>query len=172
MILAAKPHSFDKAAGIGLIVLGFMLWWPLGLAILAYLFWSGKMRCWQSDDPDHSQRHVFWAFMQNKGHGCCGRRRSASSGNTAFDEYRDATLRRLEEDQREFVEFLDSHYEDACVYKFPDGLGRDMQTLRPYKEIAFIGRKRGTGGTEGVGYLQQTLTRRAFPEIWSLRTKL
>jgi tryptophan 2,3-dioxygenase len=35
-----------------------------------------------------------------------------------------------------------------------------------------IGMKRGTGGTEGVGYLQQTLTRRAFPEIWSLRTKL
>jgi tryptophan 2,3-dioxygenase len=35
-----------------------------------------------------------------------------------------------------------------------------------------IGRKRGTGGSEGVGYLQQTLTRRAFPEIWSLRTEL
>ncbi|MFZ2031673.1 MAG: tryptophan 2,3-dioxygenase [Vitreimonas sp.] len=35
-----------------------------------------------------------------------------------------------------------------------------------------IGRKRGTGGTDGVGYLQQTLTRRAFPEVWSLRTKL
>ncbi|MEQ1708041.1 MAG: tryptophan 2,3-dioxygenase [Terricaulis sp.] len=35
-----------------------------------------------------------------------------------------------------------------------------------------IGKKRGTGGTDGVGYLQSTLTRRAFPEIWSLRTKL
>lgn len=35
-----------------------------------------------------------------------------------------------------------------------------------------IGRKRGTGGTEGVGYLHTTLTRRAFPEIWSLRTRL
>jgi tryptophan 2,3-dioxygenase len=35
-----------------------------------------------------------------------------------------------------------------------------------------IGRKRGTGGTEGVGYLQTTLARRAFPEIWSVRTKL
>jgi len=35
-----------------------------------------------------------------------------------------------------------------------------------------IGRKRGTGGTDGVGYLQQTLARRAFPELWSLRTKL
>ncbi len=35
-----------------------------------------------------------------------------------------------------------------------------------------IGRKRGTGGTEGVSYLHTTLMRRAFPEIWSLRTAL
>lgn len=72
---------------------------------------------------------------------------------------------------------------------------RDTQTYWPFYQLAeklldlddalltwrhkhvltverIIGRKRGTGGTEGVGYLQQTLTRRAFPEIWSLRTKL
>jgi tryptophan 2,3-dioxygenase len=35
-----------------------------------------------------------------------------------------------------------------------------------------IGRKRGTGGTEGVGYLQKTLERRCFPELWSVRTLL
>lgn len=35
-----------------------------------------------------------------------------------------------------------------------------------------IGRRRGTGGTEGVAYLASTLTRRCFPEVWSLRTKL
>jgi tryptophan 2,3-dioxygenase len=35
-----------------------------------------------------------------------------------------------------------------------------------------IGRRRGTGGTEGVGYLQRTLERRCFPELWSLRTRL
>jgi tryptophan 2,3-dioxygenase len=35
-----------------------------------------------------------------------------------------------------------------------------------------IGMKRGTGGTEGVRYLQRTLLHRAFPEIWSMRTKL
>jgi tryptophan 2,3-dioxygenase len=35
-----------------------------------------------------------------------------------------------------------------------------------------IGAKRGTGGTEGVGYLKSTLTRRAFPELWTMRTKL
>lgn len=35
-----------------------------------------------------------------------------------------------------------------------------------------IGFKRGTGGTAGVKYLQSTLEKRAFPELWSLRTKL
>ena len=35
-----------------------------------------------------------------------------------------------------------------------------------------IGLKRGTGGTAGVGYLQSTVNKRAFPELWSLRTLL
>jgi tryptophan 2,3-dioxygenase len=35
-----------------------------------------------------------------------------------------------------------------------------------------IGGKRGTGGTAGVSYLQSTIAKRAFPELWSLRTAL
>ncbi|MDE3116449.1 MAG: tryptophan 2,3-dioxygenase [Pseudomonadota bacterium] len=35
-----------------------------------------------------------------------------------------------------------------------------------------IGMKQGTGGTDGVLYLQKTLARRCFPELWSVRTKL
>jgi len=35
-----------------------------------------------------------------------------------------------------------------------------------------IGGKRGTGGTAGVPYLESTLAKRAFPELWSLRTAL
>jgi tryptophan 2,3-dioxygenase len=35
-----------------------------------------------------------------------------------------------------------------------------------------IGMKRGTGGTPGVAYLQSTIAKRAFPELWSLRTRL
>ncbi len=35
-----------------------------------------------------------------------------------------------------------------------------------------IGGKRGTGGTAGVSYLHSTLGKRAFPELWSLRTAL
>lgn len=35
-----------------------------------------------------------------------------------------------------------------------------------------VGTKRGTGGSEGVGYLKTTLEKRFFPEIWEARTYL
>lgn len=35
-----------------------------------------------------------------------------------------------------------------------------------------IGFKRGTGGSEGVGYLRSTVTKRCFPDLWNLRTEL
>ncbi|MGB4876142.1 MAG: DUF2852 domain-containing protein [Candidatus Competibacter sp.] len=105
--LEAKPNGMDKAVWIGLIVLGFMIWWPFGLAMLAYLLWSGKMRCCHSDRVDHSHHHGFRIFFNTMGKGCCSPRRSESTGNSAFDDYRKETLRRLEEDQREFMEFLE-----------------------------------------------------------------
>lgn len=114
MIAAAKPntlemksHSPNKIVWIGLIVLSFMAWWPLGLAMIAYLLWSGKMKCRHSDRTDDSQHYDFRMFFNKMGKGCCSRHYSNSTGNSAFDEYRNETLRRLEEDQREFVEFLD-----------------------------------------------------------------
>ncbi|HYP02902.1 MAG TPA: tryptophan 2,3-dioxygenase family protein [Pyrinomonadaceae bacterium] len=35
-----------------------------------------------------------------------------------------------------------------------------------------VGTKRGTGGSEGVGYLRTTLDQRFFPELWEARTYL
>jgi tryptophan 2,3-dioxygenase len=35
-----------------------------------------------------------------------------------------------------------------------------------------IGSKRGTGGSAGAAYLRSTLDKRAFPELWSIRTEL
>jgi tryptophan 2,3-dioxygenase len=35
-----------------------------------------------------------------------------------------------------------------------------------------IGAKRGTGGSEGVGYLRTTLLKRCFPDLWKVRTHL
>jgi hypothetical protein len=44
--------------------------------------------------------------------------RSGSTGNRAFDEYRTETLRRLEEEQREFKEFLNRlrHAKDKAEF--------------------------------------------------------
>ncbi len=35
-----------------------------------------------------------------------------------------------------------------------------------------IGMKTGTGGSAGVAYLASTISKRAFPELWALRTEL
>ncbi len=111
MTIAAKLDEFGKPAWIALIVLGFMAWWPLGLGILAFTIGSGRMGCcgygnsdrWQHK-MDRMQAKMDW--MRSKMAG--GPWNSApSSGNRAFDEYRAETLKRLEEEQREFREFLD-----------------------------------------------------------------
>jgi hypothetical protein len=97
MDIAAKLDDIGKPAWIGLMVLAFIVFWPLGLAVLAYLIWSGRMACWRNGAGR-------WHGMERRGwrHG-----RRYESGNSAFDEYRAETLRRLEDEEREFREFLD-----------------------------------------------------------------
>jgi hypothetical protein len=90
---------------IVLMVLGFIFWWPVGLAILAFTLWSRKMGCWGGHGYDrlHDKMERMRAKMDRFGQrGWAG----PSSGNRAFDEYRNETMQRLEEEQREFREFL------------------------------------------------------------------
>jgi hypothetical protein len=98
MSFAARLDELKTPIWIALAIVGFVFWWPLGLLILAYTLWSGKMGCcgmnfgrWRDDTSRRAQD--WW-------------REPRTSGNQAFDEYRAATLRRLEEEQREFREFL------------------------------------------------------------------
>ena len=100
MPLAAKIDEYGKAGWIALMILGFIIFWPLGLALLAYIIWSGRMG-WKSGScawhggPSKMQGRGTWWQPQ------------ASSGNRAFDEYRVETLKRLEQEQDEFRDFLD-----------------------------------------------------------------
>ncbi len=116
MQLASKIDEYGKGAWIGLTILGFWLFWPAGLAVLAYLAWSGRMRCWRNDGAPGRWYNAPGgegggpsAAAGPWGGRCRGRRgfRGAPSGNAAFDEYRSETLKRLEEEQREFVEYLE-----------------------------------------------------------------
>ena len=46
--VVARIDDLGRPAWIALMVIGFIVFWPIGLAILAYLIWSGRMGCgWQ-----------------------------------------------------------------------------------------------------------------------------
>jgi hypothetical protein len=111
MGLVDKVDDMGKPAWIGLMVLSFIVFWPAGLALLAFLIWSGRMGCWSRGHEGRWQEKM--ERMQSKMDtmrekaGRWGGWEPPSSGNRAFDEYRTETLRRLEEEQKEFKDFLE-----------------------------------------------------------------
>ena len=123
MNLAAHLDDIGKPAWIGLTIVSFILFWPLGLVVLGYLIGSGRMACWAHGGGDRWQRRMErmqhrMERMQAAAEQWTGRGFRSSSGNRAFDEYRDETLRRLEEEQREFKAFLDRlrHAKDKAEF--------------------------------------------------------
>jgi len=88
--MAAEAWLDDRGKGawIAAMVVGFILFWPVGLALLAYMIWSKRMF-----GPCNTAIRT-------------RRPRMGATGNTAFDAYRADTLRRLEEEQANFQEFL------------------------------------------------------------------
>jgi Protein of unknown function (DUF2852) len=99
MPIVAKFDELGKPAWVALAILGFMVWWPVGLATLAFMIGSGRM------SKGGSVSRWYGAADQMRPAGTWWQP-SRSSGNRAFDEYREETLRRLEEEQREFRDFL------------------------------------------------------------------
>jgi tryptophan 2,3-dioxygenase len=93
---------------------------------------------------------------------------SAPGGRAKPEEWRLAALVRV--------------YEDADAY--PDLLALAEVLVEVDECLALwrahhvqmvermIGSRRGTGGSEGVAYLQSTLPKRAFPDLWRVRTRI
>lgn len=81
-----------RPAWIAAMVLGFIIFWPVGLALMAYMIWSKRM--FNRSDFCKSRR-----FSRNtNGQG--------ATGNSAFDAYKADTLKRLEDEQAAFEAFL------------------------------------------------------------------
>ena len=102
MPVVAKIDELGKPAWIALVVLGFAFWWPIGLATLAFFIGSGRMSCWKNGHMSH----WYGGMQARENRGTWWQPSRSTSGNQAFDDYRAETLRRLEEEQREFQEFL------------------------------------------------------------------
>ena len=110
--------SKGKGAWIAAMVLGFVFFWPVGLAILFYMIWSTRM------------------FNSN-----CSRRMGrktrhfgpkSTTGNRAFDTYKADTLRRLEQEQMDFEAFLDRLREAKDKAEFDQFI--DERAKRPSEE--------------------------------------
>jgi Protein of unknown function (DUF2852) len=100
MPIVAKLDEVGKPAWIALMILGFLMWWPLGLATLAFIIGSGRMTF------SGAMTRWYGAANPMRPAGTWWQPSPRQSGNRAFDEYRQETLRRLEEEQQEFQEFL------------------------------------------------------------------
>ncbi len=91
-------------ATIALMVIGFMVFWPLGLAMLAYIIWGDRLDGFKRD-VNRATDGVF-----------AGCRRGADrahrwgngvrTGNVAFDDWREKELERLAEERRKLDETL------------------------------------------------------------------
>src|SRR5215472_7283484 len=147
MTLVDRIDDFGRGGWIAVTVLSFVLFWPLGLVVLGFLYGSGRMGCWHHYNGgqwdarwgDRWQRKMdrmqrgFDRMQEglNRAQATAERWRSSfqqsradyqspqgSSGNRAFDEYRAETLRRLEDEQREFIAFLERlrHAKDKAEF--------------------------------------------------------
>jgi hypothetical protein len=109
MEVIQKLDEYGKAGWLTAMILGFVIFWPIGLGIFFYLLGSGRMgnwkhantSCWTTDGEGRSSR------SRSRGKHRSRHQRTRSSGNTAFDAYREETLKRLEDEQTEFNDYLD-----------------------------------------------------------------
>lgn len=99
---------------IALMVLGFVVFPPLGFLVLAYIIWGEKF----GGSPEKAQ--AYWNkgkswCTSNKGrhHGWNNNRRYGmnTSGNAAFDDYRAEQLKRLDEERARLDAEIDAFHE-------------------------------------------------------------
>ncbi|NOZ32155.1 MAG: DUF2852 domain-containing protein [Alphaproteobacteria bacterium] len=110
---------------IALMVLGFVIFWPLGLAVLAYILWGEYL-------GGSRERATSWMERQKKSMGKYRNKNRfyrQSSGNRAFDDYREAELKRLDEERRR----LEEEREEFSEYLRNLHLARDREEFDRFK---------------------------------------
>ena len=94
-------------ATIALMVVGFMVFWPLGFAMLAYIIWGDRLDGFKRD-MNRATDGIFAGCRRGSdraarwGNGGG----SARTGNVAFDDWREKELERLAEERRKLDEAM------------------------------------------------------------------
>lgn len=78
-----------------------------------------------------------------------------------------------DDNQKELIKMMNDHPEAALVSELLVDFDEGLQEWR-YRHVKMvqrtIGTKMGTGGSEGVAYLQKTLNQTIFPDLWEIRS--
>jgi hypothetical protein len=119
---------------IVLMVVGFFVFWPLGLAMLAYILWGERI-------PEVRRHFAGLRREWSSEFAGCGPRGFARSGNTAFDEYRTRELKRLDEERRKLEE----------ERKAFEAFMRNLREARDREEFDRFMRDRDTRGRSDDG---------------------
>jgi hypothetical protein len=119
---------------IAMMVLGFILFWPVGLAILFYNIYAspGDFDRWVRKSKDQWGDFNQWDSYNMGSH---SHRRS--TGNAAFDDYRTETLRRLDEERRgleEEVRAFDEFRDELRRKRDRDEFDRFMRDQKPQRD--------------------------------------
>jgi hypothetical protein len=136
-----------KPVEILAVVLGFFVFWPIGLTILGWKFWQKKSG-YPGDIISFGREWANWA-RDSKRLGYSVKATSGfgmgSTGNRAFDEWRATELARLEEErqklvaaEREFAEFMENlrHARDREEFERFMNEHRNQQGRPPGRGIA------------------------------------
>lgn len=103
-------------ATIALMVIGFMVFWPLGLAMLAYILWGDRLDGFKRD-VNRATDGIFAGCRRGADRaerwGHRGHHGFARTGNAAFDDWREKELERLAEERRKLDEMRDEFDEYA-----------------------------------------------------------
>lgn len=116
---------------IALMVLGFIIFWPLGLAMLAYILWGENFGGSSEKAERFVNKQKDWANnFRHKSH----RYSRHSSGNAAFDDYRNEQMKRLDEERRRL---------DDEVHEFDEYM-HNLHKARDREEFDRFMRNRGS----------------------------
>lgn len=121
-------------ASIALMVLGFIVFWPLGLAMLAYIVFGDKLGHFKRSANEKADG-MCAGFRRARGH----YDRHFPTGNVAFDDWRRAELERIEEQRRKL---------DEMRAEFDDYL-RELRRAKDQEEFDRFMRERGPGNSAG-----------------------
>ena len=130
--LVQRLDDWGKPAWIAAMVIGFVVFWPIGLLILFYMARSGRMACgthygswnehraarWDRKMERMKERMAYWQNLRDRAFGSAPTP-FAPSGNRAFDEYRSETIKRLEDEAQAFRDFLERlrHAKDRAEFE-------------------------------------------------------